>query len=126
MKAVYIEQPGGPEALKYGDLPTPEPAAGQALVKVAAAGVNFIDTYQRSGLYKVPLPAILGSEGAGIVEAVGEGVTTVKPGDKVAWGTSRGAYAEFAAVPASALVKTPDGLDFTQAAAAMLQGMTAH
>lgn len=126
MKAVYIEQHGAAEVLKYGDLPTPEPAAGQVLVKVHAAGVNFIDTYQRSGLYKIPLPAILGSEGAGTVEKVGEGVTGFKIGDAVAWGTARGSYAQFAAVPASALVRIPDGLDFKQAAAAMLQGMTAH
>jgi NADPH2:quinone reductase len=126
MKAITIEQFGGPEVLKYGDVPKPEPAAGHALVKIAAAGINFIDTYQRSGLYKIPLPAILGSEGAGVVEAVGEGVKGVKPGDRVAWGTARGGYAEYASVPESSLVKIPDGLDFKQAAAAMLQGMTAH
>ncbi len=126
MKAVYIEQPGDASALRYGDLPKPEPSAGQAVVKIAAAGVNFIDTYHRSGLYKLPLPAILGSEGAGVVESVGSGVTTVKPGDRVAWGTSRGAYAEYAAVPASALIPIPAAVDFKQAAAIMLQGMTAH
>ena len=126
MKAVSIEQTGGPEVLKYGDVPTPQLAAGQALVKIAAAGVNFIDTYHRSGLYKIPLPAIPGSEGAGTVESIGEGVAGVKPGDRVAWAMARGAYAEYAAVPASVLVRIPDGLDFTQAAAAMLQGMTAH
>jgi NADPH2:quinone reductase len=126
MKAIYIEQTGGPEVLKYGDLPDPQPGPGQALVKLAASGVNFIDTYHRSGLYKLPLPAVLGGEGAGIVVAAGEGVTTLKPGDRVAWGTARGSYAEFAAVPATALVRIPDDLDFKQAAAAMLQGMTAH
>ena len=126
MKAVFIEQPGGREALKYGDFPRPEPAAGQVLVKINAAGVNFIDTYQRSGLYKIPLPAVLGMEGAGNVEALGAGVTGFRVGDPVAWAMSRGSYAEYAAVPAQVLVKVPAGLDLQQAAAAMLQGMTAH
>jgi NADPH2:quinone reductase len=126
MKAVYIEQPGGVEALKYGDFAKPQPAAGQVLVKLAASGVNFIDTYHRSGLYKIPLPGVLGMEGAGTVEALGEGVTSLKVGDPVAWAMSRGSYAEYAAVPAQFLVKVPDGLDLKQAAAAMLQGMTAH
>jgi NADPH2:quinone reductase len=122
MKAIYIEQPGGPEALKYGDMPKPEIAPGHALVKVAASGVNFIDTYHRSGLYKIPLPAILGSEGAGTVE---EG-TLFKKGDRVAWAMSRGSYAEFAVVPESLLVALPDAVSFQDGAAAMLQGMTAH
>jgi NADPH2:quinone reductase len=126
MKAIFIEQTGGPEVLKFGDYPTPEPAAGQALVKIAASGVNFIDTYHRTGLYKLPLPTVLGGEGAGTVEKVGDGVTTLKPGDRVAWGTARGSYAEYAAVPANVLIKIPDSLDFVSAAAAMLQGMTAH
>jgi NADPH:quinone reductase len=126
MKAVYIEKTGGPEVLCYGEMPKPEPTPGNAVVKVAAAGVNFIDTYHRSGLYKLPLPAILGLEGAGTVESVGAGVTTVKPGDRVAWGTSRGAYAEYAAVPESALLHIPAQVDFESAAAVMLQGMTAH
>ena len=126
MKAIYIEQTGGPEVLKYGDRPTPEPSDGQALVKIAASGVNFIDTYHRSGLYKLPMPAILGGEGAGTVVSVGQGVTAVKPGDRVGWGTARGSYAEYAAVPATALVPLPDSLDFKSAAAALLQGMTAH
>ena len=126
MKAVYIEQNGGADVLLYGDRPRPQPAAGEALVKIAAAGINFIDTYQRSGLYKVPLPAILGSEAAGVVEAVGAGVTEFKPGDRVAFGTVRGAYTEYIAAPVAQLVAIPRGVDFTQAAAAMLQGMTAH
>jgi NADPH2:quinone reductase len=126
MKAVYIEKLGGVEALQYGDFPAPTAAAGQALVKVAYAGVNFIDTYHRNGIYKIPLPAALGMEGAGTIEAVGEGVTGFKIGDPVAWAMSRGSYAEFAAVPAHLLVHVPDGLDLKQAAAAMLQGMTAH
>ena len=95
-------------------------------MKVAASGVNFIDTYQRTGLYKIPLPAVLGMEGAGTVEALGEGVSGFKAGDRVAWAMSRGSYAEYAAVPAQFLVKVPAGLDLRQAAAAMLQGMTAH
>jgi NADPH2:quinone reductase len=96
------------------------------LVKVSAAGVNFIDTYQRSGLYKIPLPGVLGMEGAGTVESLGPDVAGFKVGDHVAWAMSRGSYAEFAAVPAQLLVKVPASLDLRQAAAAMLQGMTAH
>jgi NADPH2:quinone reductase len=126
MKAVFIEQPGDASVLRYADFPKPEPIAGQVLVKLAAAGVNFIDTYQRSGLYKIPLPAVLGMEGAGTVEALGPNVAGFKVGDHVAWAMSRGSYAEYAAVPAQFLVKVPSGLDLRQAAAAMLQGMTAH
>jgi NADPH2:quinone reductase len=126
MRAVYIENTGSPAALRCGEMPTPEPAAGQALVRVAYAGVNFIDTYHRSGLYKVPLPAILGSEAAGVVERVGEGVANFKPGDRVAYAMARGAYAEYQAVPAAQLVRVPDGVGLDAAAAAMLQGMTAH
>jgi NADPH:quinone reductase len=126
MKAVFIEQPGDARALRYGDFPKPEPGPGQVLVKIAAAGVNFIDTYHRSGLYKLPLPAVLGMEGAGTVEELGQGVGGFKVGDSVAWAMSRGSYAEYAAVPAHFLVKVPTGLDLRQAAAAMLQGMTAH
>ncbi len=126
MKAVFIEQHGDASALHYGDFAKPDPAAGQVLVKIAAAGVNFIDVYQRAGLYKIPLPAVLGMEGAGTVEALGEGVSGWRPGDPVAWAMSRGSYAEFAVVPAHLLVKVPAGLDLRQAAAAMLQGMTAH
>ena len=122
MKAIYIEENGGPESLKYGDMPKPEPAAGEALVRVAASGVNFIDTYHRSGLYKLPLPAILGSEGAGTVESG----TLFKKGDRVAWAMTRGSYAEYAAVPESMLVALPDSVSFQDGAAAMLQGMTAH
>jgi NADPH:quinone reductase len=122
MKAVYIEETGSPDVLKYGDMPTPEIAPGHALVKVAASGVNFIDTYHRSGLYKLPLPAILGSEGAGTVEAG----TLFKKGDRVAWAMARGSYAEYALVPESYLVALPDAVSFRDGAAAMLQGMTAH
>src|SRR6267154_1857811 len=121
MKAVYIEETGSPDVLRFGEQPTPVPAAGQALVKIAAAGVNFIDTYHRAGLYKIPLPAVLGMEGAGTVEALGEGVNGLRVGDPVAWAMSRGSYAEYAAVPAHFLVRVPSGLDLRQAAAAMLQ-----
>jgi NADPH:quinone reductase len=122
MKAVYIEETGSPDVLKYGDMPTPELIPGHALVKVEASGVNFIDTYHRSGLYKLPLPAILGSEGAGTVE---DG-TLFKKGDRVAWAMPRGSYAEYALVPESHLVTLPDAVSFQDGAAVMLQGMTAH
>ena len=126
MKAVFVEQAGGPENLKYADIQRPTPASGQALVKIAAAGVNFIDTYFRSGLYPAPTPIILGNEGAGTVEAVAPDVSNLKPGDRVAYAMARGSYAEYAVVPAWQLVKIPDAVDFKTAAAAMLQGMTAH
>jgi len=126
MRAVYIEQTGGTSALILGERPTPEPAAGEVLVRVAASGVNFIDTYHRTGLYKLPLPAILGSEGAGTVEKVGEGVTGFKPGDRVAQAMARGSYAEYQCVPTKLLVHVPENIDLKDAAAVMLQGMTAH
>ena len=126
MKAVYIDQPGGPEALVLGDRPVPTPGAGEVLVHVAYSGVNFIDTYHRSGLYKLPTPAILGSEGAGTVDAVGEDVKGFKPGDRVAYAMVRGSYAEYQAVPASMLVHVPASVELDIAAAVMLQGMTAH
>ena len=126
MKAAYIEQMGGPEVLRFGDRPTPELAKGEVLVKLAASGVNFTDLNARSGINKVPLPAILGSEGAGTVERAGEGVIAFQPGDRVAYCMVRGSYAEYAAVPAKMLVRIPEGVDFPSAAAAMLQGMTAH
>ncbi|HEX5431080.1 MAG TPA: quinone oxidoreductase [Bryobacteraceae bacterium] len=126
MKAVYIEQNGGPEALRYGDRPKPEPGAGEVLMKIEASGVNFIDTYHRGGLYKLPLPAILGSEAAGTVEKVGEGVTGFKPGDRVAHAMARGSDAEYQAVPAKLLAHVPQGVELRDAAAVMLQGMTAY
>ena len=126
MKAVFVEQTGGPENLKYADIPKPSPAAGQALVKIAASGVNFIDVYFRTGLYPAPLPIVPGSEGAGTVEAVGPEVTNVRPGDRVAYAMARGSYAEYAVVPAWQLVKIPDSVDFQTAGAVILQGMTAH
>src|SRR5580658_35170 len=115
MKAVWIEQTGGPAALQFGDRPMPVPGAGEVLVKLAAAGVNYTDISQRSGSNKIPLPAILGSEGAGVVGP-----------DRVAYAMVRGSYADYAAVPTKMLVKIPDEIDFRTAAAAMLQGMTAH
>ncbi len=124
--AVFIEQTGGPEVLRYGQRPIPEPAKGEVLVKLAYSGVNFTDLNARSGINKVPLPAVLGSEGAGTVERVGEGVTEFRPGDRVAYCMVRGSYAEYAAVPAKMLVAMPAGVDFATGAAAMLQGMTAH
>jgi NADPH2:quinone reductase len=126
MKIIQISETGGPDVMKLVDAPIPTPGAGQALVKVAASGVNFIDVYFRIGLYKADLPFTPGNEAAGTVEAVGEGVTELKPGDRVAYAMHRGSYAEYTVVPASQLVKLPDGVDFHTAAAAMLQGMTAH
>lgn len=126
MKAIYVEQPGGADALKFGEVPQPKPGPGQALVKIAASGVNYIDIYFRTGLYKAEPPVLLGMEGAGTVEAVGEGVTACKPGDRVAYAMQRGSYAEYAVVPAWQLVPIPETLSHRDAAATMLQGMTAH
>jgi len=126
MKAVFVEQPGGVENLKYADMPKPSPGPGQAIVKIASSGVNYIDIYFRKGVYPVPPPIVLGSEGAGTVEAVGGDVKNVAPGDRVAYAMARGSYAEYQVVPAWQLVKIPASVDFETAAAAMLQGMTAH
>jgi NADPH2:quinone reductase len=126
MKIIYVQKPGGPENMELADAPVPQPGPKQALVRLHARGVNFIDVYFRIGLYKADLPITLGSEGAGVVEAVGAEVTEVAPGDRVAYAMSRGSYAQYAVVPAALLVKIPDHLDFNAAAAAMLQGMTAH
>jgi NADPH2:quinone reductase len=126
MKAIQIAETGGPEKMQLVDIPQPQPGPKDALVKIAASGVNFIDVYHRIGLYKVDLPAVLGMEAAGVVEAVGKEVTEVRPGDRVAYAMSRGSYAEYAVVPAWQLVKIPDGIGLNSAAAAMLQGMTAH
>ena len=126
MKAIQVKQPGGPEVLEWVDVPVPEPKANEAVVKLAASGVNFIDVYQREGRYKVPLPFVLGQEGAGVVTTVGSNVTSLKAGDRVAWTGLLGGYAEYAAVPADRLVAIPAGVTDQQAAAAMLQGMTAH
>jgi NADPH2:quinone reductase len=126
MKAVRIEQFGGLEALKIQDLPVPEPQPGEARVKVEAIGVNFLDIYHRSGRYQGSLPFTLGQEAAGVVDAVGPNVADVQPGDRVAYAMVQGAYAEYAVVPAWRLVQIPTAVEASQAAAAMVQGMTAH
>jgi NADPH:quinone reductase len=126
MKAIRVNAPGGPEVLHYEDVADPTPKAGEATVKVDAAGINYIDVYQRSGQYKLNLPLTLGLEAGGTVTAVGPNVTEVKVGDKVAYTGIAGAYAQYAAVPAARLVTLPAGLSTRQGAAAMLQGLTAH
>ena len=126
MKAIRVHQTGGPEVLKYEEVPLPEPSAGEARVKIEAIGLNFVDTYQRSGLYPLKAPFTPGMEGAGIVDAVGEKVTEVKKGDRVAYAMVPGSYGEYAVVPSSKLVPLPKELDTRSAAAVMLQGMTAH
>jgi NADPH2:quinone reductase len=126
MNAIRIHAPGGPEAMKLEDVPQPAPKAGEAVVKVDAAGLNYIDVYFRSGLYKAEYPLTLGLEAGGTVTAVGPDVSEVKIGDKVAYTGVPGAYAQYAAVPAARLVVLPAGVSTRQGAAAMLQGMTAH
>ena len=126
MKAVRVHSPGGPDVLRYEDVPDPVPSTGEALVKIDAAGVNYIDVYFRSGQYPAPMPSILGLEAAGTVTALGQGVTGVKPGDRVAYTGIPGAYAEHAAVPAERLFVLPAAITTRQGAAMMLQGMTAH
>jgi NADPH2:quinone reductase len=125
MQAVRLHVPGGPESLRIERLPVPAPGPGEVLVRLEAVGVNFIDVYKRTGLYRLPLPATLGEEGAGTVVAVGPG-TTVQAGDRVAWTGSPGAYAEYAVVPAAKLVPLPPTISTITAAAVMLQGLTAH
>jgi len=126
MKAIQVSEVGGPEVLKLVDLPTPEPKPNEALVQIKAAGVNFVDVYFREGRYPANVPFVPGMEAAGIVVSAGSEVKNVKPGDRVAYTGVLGSYAEYAAVPAAVLVSIPEQLDFNQAAAAMLQGMTAH
>jgi NADPH:quinone reductase len=126
MKAIRVEQPGGPEALELAEVPDPKPREGEALVRIEAAGVNFIDVYHRSGAYPLAFPLIPGQEGAGTVVELGAGVTEVAPGDRVAFAAGSGAYAELVPVPAAKLVRVPEGVSTKQAAAVMLQGMTAH
>jgi NADPH:quinone reductase len=126
MKAIQVQKAGGPEVLTLVDLPVPKLKANEAVVKIAAIGVNFIDVYFREGRYPAPLPFIDGQEAAGTVTEVGNEVKTVKPGDRVAYTGVIGSYAEYAAVPADRLVHVPDKITDQQAAAAMLQGMTAH
>jgi len=126
MKAIQVAKKGGPEVLTLVDLPVPKPKPNEALVKIAAIGVNFIDVYFREGRYPAPLPFIDGQEASGTVTEVGSEVKSFKPGDRVAYTAVLGAYAEYAAVPADRLVHVPDKITDQQAAAAMLQGMTAH
>jgi NADPH2:quinone reductase len=126
MKAVVIDRFGGPEVLQLNDVRAPEPGPGQALVRLAASGVNYVDVYHRTGHYPNPLPFTPGTEGAGTVAAVGPDVTEVRVGDRVAWTTVPGSYAEEAILPADRLVSIPDGIDVETAAAVLLQGMTAH
>jgi NADPH2:quinone reductase len=126
MKAIQIHETGGPEVLKLADLPIPAPGPGQVLIRVEATGVNFIEIYFRKGVYKAALPLTPGSEAAGTVEELGPDVTGFAAGDAVASVSVLGSYAEYALVPAASLVKVPEGLSMEQAAAAMLQGMTAH
>jgi len=127
MHAAYVTKTGGPEVLEYTEVEAPTAGPGQVLVKVAAAGVNFIDVYLRSGVYPRPLPAVLGGEGAGTVAALGEGVGGLAVGDRVAWADGgSGSYAEYDVVAANRLVAVPEGVDLETAAASMLQGMTAH
>ena len=126
MRAIQITQTGGPEVLSLHELPTPVAGAGEALIKIEACGVNFIDVYLREGRYSAKLPFVPGQEAAGTVIALGEGASGVAVGDRVAWCHIPGTYAEFAVAPAERLVRVPKGINFQQAAAAMLQGMTAH
>jgi NADPH:quinone reductase len=126
MQRIMVYEYGGPEVMKLEAAPTPQPGPGQALVKVAAAGVNFMDIYQRSGMYRNPLPIALGGEGAGTVQAVGPGVNEVKAGDRVAWMSGPGGYASETLAAADRLVPVPEGISLEQAAAVLLQGTTAH
>lgn len=126
MKAIQIHEHGGPEVLEIREVDTPKPGKGQARVRLHAAGVNYIDTYQREGAYRVDLPFTPGMEGAGEVVEVGEGVSEVEVGDRVAWAMTPGAYAEESIVPSQRLVRIPEGVATELAAASMLQGMTAH
>ena len=126
MKAIRVATPGGPEQLVPDEIERPNPGPEDVLVRLEAIGVNFIDVYHRTGLYKMPLPFTPGMEGAGVVEAIGDRVIEWQPGERVAWAMTVGAYAEYASVPASKLVRVPEGIDNRTAAALMLQGMTAH
>lgn len=124
MKSIMIEQTGGPEVMQVVNAPMPSPGAGDVLVKLSAIGINLIDTYHRSGLYPLPLPSGLGCEGAGVVEAIGDGVTDFAIGERVGFSMAIGAYAEAIVLPAPALVKIPDAVSDAQAAAVLLKGMT--
>ena len=126
MKAMRVHEVGGPDVLRYEDIPVPTPGSGQALVKIEAIGLNFLDCYFRYGLYKVPLPFTPGSEAAGTLTAIAPDVTTVRVGDRVSYAPAMGAYAEYAVVAADRLIPIPDAVDARTAAAVTLQGMTAH
>jgi NADPH2:quinone reductase len=126
MKAIRVHELGGSEVLKYEEMTKPEPGQGEARVKIQACGINYVDVYLRVGLYKLPLPFVEGQEAAGVVDAVGEGVTEVKVGDRVAYASTQGSYAEYANVPGWRLVPVPDEVDARQAAAVLCQGLTAH
>ena len=126
MKAIRIHETGDVSNLSYEDAPMPEPGAGEVRIKIEAAGLNFIDTYHRMGWYPIPRPFTLGLEAAGVVDAVGAGVSEFKPGDRVGYCMHQGAYAEYATVPARMVVPVPYGVSTQQAAAVLLQGMTAH
>ena len=126
MKAVRVREYGGPEAMSYDEVDIPSIGESDVLVKIEASGINYIDTYQRSGLYQIPLPATLGLEAAGTVTETGPNVSSFQSGDRVAYTSVPGAYADYAVVPDEKLVKLPDGVNFSQGAAAMLQGCTAH
>jgi NADPH2:quinone reductase len=126
MKVIHVHEYGDPDALRYDEAPAPEPGDGEVRIRVEAAGVNFIDIYHRTGAYALDTPLTLGMEGAGAVDKVGPGVSALRPGDRVAYAMVRGAYAEYAVVPAWRLVPIPDEVSSLEAAAVMLQGMTAH
>ncbi|MBO0893907.1 MAG: alcohol dehydrogenase catalytic domain-containing protein, partial [Acidimicrobiales bacterium] len=126
MRAVQVEAPGGPEVLSLVELPEPVPGPGQLLVEVAAAGVNFVEIYQRSGIYPRPTPFVLGAEGAGVVRTVGPGVEGITPGDRVAWTDAPGSQAESVVVDAERVVVLPEKVSLELGAAVMLQGLTAH
>jgi NADPH2:quinone reductase len=126
MKAVRPKQPGGPEVMQLEEFPTPVPSGTQVLVRTEAVGVNFIDVYTRSGQYQMQPPILVGVEAAGVVEQVGEGVTSVRPGERVAWTGGAGSYATHVVVPAERTIPVPDGVDSKLAAAVLLQGLTAH
>src|ERR1700761_5492719 len=126
MRAIQIQKTGGPEVLELAEVPVPKPGDGQVLVKIEASGVNFIDTYLREGRYPATLPFIPGQEAAGTVAGLGGGVSGFAIGDRGAWNGTRGTYAEYACAPAEDLLKIPEGMSFVQAAAVLLQGLTAH
>ncbi|WP_433672861.1 quinone oxidoreductase family protein [Nocardia sp. CA-136227] len=126
MRAIQVSEHGGPEVLRLVEVPDPQAGPGQLLVRTQAIGINFIDTYIRTGRYPQPVPYIPGAEGSGVVEAIGDGVTGFRVGDRVAWAAAPGSYAELVAVPAAVAIPVPDGVDAPVAASALLQGMTAH